>query len=161
MRRVSRRDQITMSPQEVRAFAASQRVLTCASIGPGGRPHLMPLWYVPEDEALLAWTYARSQKARNLQRLPQATLQLEAGEAYEELRGVMFECDVELIDDREHVQAIGLAVALRYAPGELTVQTAPPGLVQFVAHQAPKRDGLRFIPTRTVSWDHRKLAGTY
>ena len=147
-----------MSPDEVRAFAVQQRVLTCASMGPGGRPHLMPLWYVPDGDALLAWTYARSQKARNIERLPQVTLAIEAGETYDELRGVMYECDVELIRDTERVRAIGLAVALRYAPGELTPETAPPELIAFVARQAPKRVGLRFVPTRVASWDHRKLA---
>ena len=30
-----------------------------------------------------------------------------------------------------------------------------------VAAQAPKRVGLTFVPTRTVSWDHRKLGGVY
>jgi hypothetical protein len=32
---------------------------------------------------------------------------------------------------------------------------------QMVEKQAPKRVGLRFLPTRTVTWDHRKLAGAY
>ena len=27
--------------------------------------------------------------------------------------------------------------------------------------QAPKRIGLRFVPRRVASWDHRKLAGDY
>jgi hypothetical protein len=27
--------------------------------------------------------------------------------------------------------------------------------------QAAKRVGLQFVPRRVVSWDHRKLAGTY
>jgi hypothetical protein len=30
-----------------------------------------------------------------------------------------------------------------------------------VASQAPKRVGLRFVPSRVVSWDHRKLGGVY
>ena len=56
----------------------------------------MPLWYVVRDPAsagpqLWAWTYAASQKVRNLERDPRATLQVEAGEDYEELRGVMLE----------------------------------------------------------------------
>ena len=121
----------------------------------------MPLWFAADGETLLAWTYARSQKTKNLERCPQATVQLEAGDTYEELRGVMHECDVELITDPEQVAAIGLAVALRYAPGDLTSDSAPPELREFVARQAAKRVGLRFIPTRTVSWDHRKLGGTY
>ena len=150
-----------MSPDEVRAFTAAARVLTCASVGPGGRPHLMPLWYVPDGDALLAWTYARSQKAVNLQRLPQATVALDAGDSYDQLRGVMHECDVELITDADRVAAIGLAVLVRYAPGELTIDDAPPEAHTLVQRQAPKRVGLRFIPTRTVSWDHRKLGGVY
>jgi nitroimidazol reductase NimA-like FMN-containing flavoprotein (pyridoxamine 5'-phosphate oxidase superfamily) len=150
-----------MSAEELREFTAQQRVLTCASIGPAGRPHLMPLWFIADGDALLAWTYARSQKTRNLERCPQATVQLEAGATYEDLRGVMHECDVELITDTERVAAIGLAVALRYAPGEWTPDSAPAELREFVDRQGAKRVGLRFIPTRTVSWDHRKLGGTY
>jgi PPOX class probable F420-dependent enzyme len=150
-----------MRASERAAFITESRVMTCATIGPGGRPHLMPLWYAPEGETLLAWTYAASQKARNLERLPQATLQIEAGVTYEELRGVMLECDVELIRETERVQEAGLSIALRYAPGEMTVADAPPELVEFVARQARKRVLMRFTATRIVSWDHRKLGGGY
>ena len=151
-----------MSAEECREFLATQRVVTCASVGPNGRPHLMPLWYVPSDDVLLCWTYAASQKAKNLERLPQATLQVEAGVGYDELRGVMMECDVELIREPERVKAAGLAIALRYAPVELEPGAEPPPqLVEFVARQAAKRVALRFTPTRAVTWDHRKLGGSY
>ena len=30
-----------------------------------------------------------------------------------------------------------------------------------VAKQAQKRIGLTFVPFREVTWDHRKLGGTY
>jgi PPOX class probable F420-dependent enzyme len=158
---MSRRDQIRMTDEEVASFLAEQRVVTCASIGPDGRPHLMPLWFVADGETLLAWTYAASQKAKNLRRDPRATLQIESGDSYEELRGLMFEADAELVETPEEVAAIGLLIALRYAPGDLTPADAPPELRDFVAAQARKRLVLRFRPTRTVSWDHRKLAGTY
>ena len=64
----SRRDRIRMSDDEVRAFLADRRTVACATVGRGGRPHVMPLWYVlePDGGALRAWTYAKSQKARNL-----------------------------------------------------------------------------------------------
>jgi hypothetical protein len=32
---------------------------------------------------------------------------------------------------------------------------------EMVRKQAQKRVGLTFTPTRTVSWDHTKLGGTY
>ena len=152
----SRRDQIRMSDAEVRDFLAERKIVSCATIGPRGRPHLVPLWYVPDGLELRGWTYAASQKAKNLERDPRATLQVEAGVAYEELRGVMFECDVELERDADRVADYGWALFTRYGGGD-----PAPAVREMVAKQAPKRVGLRFKPTRTVSWDHRKLGGGY
>ena len=148
----SRRDQIRMSEAEVTAFLAEHKVMTVGTIGPAGRPHLMPLWYVPEGTTLTGWTYAKSQKAKNLERDPRATIQVEDGVEYAELRGVMMECDVELDTD---AKPYGLALFRRYA-GELNE-----GIREMVANQASKRVGLRFTPSRIVSWDHRKLGGAY
>jgi PPOX class probable F420-dependent enzyme len=151
----SRRDLIQMTDEELRAFVAERMVMQCATVGPRGLPHLVPLWYVPEGIELVGWTYAKSQKARNLEREPRATIGIEDGVRYEELRGVMFECDVEVERDPAKVEQNGLMLFERYA-GELT-----PEIRDMVAKQAPKRVGLRFVPSRTVSWDHRKLGGTY
>src|SRR3954454_14099266 len=152
---MSRRDQIRMSEDEVRAFLDEQRTVTCATNGRDGFPHLMPLWYVVDEGVMQAWTYSRSQKVRNLERDPRATLQVEAGEEYQELRGVMFKCDVELIRDTERVQEFGVALFDRYAPG------GGEAVVQMVAAQAPKRVVLRFVEQRRATWDHRKLGGIY
>jgi hypothetical protein len=157
----SRRDQIRMSDDEVRAFLAEQMVMTIGTIGPNGRPHLMALWYVPtkgvrpllgSDPLLTGWTYAKSQKAKNLERDPRATIQVETGVQYHELRGVMMECDVEMDRDAE---PYGLALFERYAG------TLDEAVTTMVEKQAPKRVGLRFKPTRIVSWDHSKLGGAY
>jgi PPOX class probable F420-dependent enzyme len=153
----SRRDRIRMSDDEVRDFLAERRTVVCATVGRDGRPHLVPLWYVvdPEGDALLAWTYAKSQKARNLERDPRATLETDAGEEYSELRGVMLECNVHLEHDTARVEEYGLAILARQG-AEATVEVQ-----EAVRAQAPKRVGLRFTPTRVVSWDHRKLGGEY
>jgi PPOX class probable F420-dependent enzyme len=157
----SRRSQITLSDAEVLAFLEEERVVTCATMGPGQRPHLMPLWYVLDDGRITAWTFGKSQKVRNLERLPQATLQVEAGrDQYASLRGVMLECDVEIVRDPARVEAIGAALARRYG-GLPADAPLPPAALAMVQRQAPKRVGLRFDPTRTVSWDHRKLGGVY
>ena len=87
----SRRDQIRMTDDELRVFLAEQKIVSVATIGPNGRPHLVPLWYVADGDELRGWTFAKSQKAKNLERDPHATLQVEAGVEYQELRGVMFE----------------------------------------------------------------------
>jgi PPOX class probable F420-dependent enzyme len=151
----SRRDQIAMTPDEVKTFVAEQMVMQCATIGPRGLPHMVPLWYVPQDPELIGWTYAKSQKARNLDRDPRATVGMEEGVRYDQLRGVTFECDVEVERDPNEVEGYGLRLFERYA-GELTEE-----IRAMVAAQARKRVGLRFRPSRTVSWDHRKLGGAY
>jgi PPOX class probable F420-dependent enzyme len=149
---MDRRRQIRMSEAELAAFLDDQRTVTCATIGPEGRPHLVALWYVPTGARLDCWTYAASQKARNLERDPRATLLTEAGTTYQELRGVSLECDAELVRDPDQVLDIGVALATRYSGASPT-----PDLRAALAPQAAKRVGVRFRPTRISSWDHRKL----
>jgi general stress protein 26 len=153
----SRRDQIRMSDEELETFLVGQKTMQCATNGPRGIPHMVPLWFVADGGELRGWTFAKSQKAKNLERDPRATLGVEDGVAYEELRGVMFECDVEVETDTEVVAAFGVELFERYLEGgPLSPETR-----QAVEGQAPKRVGLRFHATRTVTWDHRKLGGTY
>jgi Pyridoxamine 5'-phosphate oxidase len=149
---MDRRRQIRMSEAELAGFLDGQRTLVCATLGPGGRPHLAGLWYVPLAGRLDCWTYAASQKARNLERDPRATLMTEAGGGYQELRGVTMECDAELVRDLELVLDICVALAVRYGGS-----TPSPELRAALSPQATKRVGIRFIPTRVSSWDHRKL----
>src|SRR5947208_11306102 len=114
----SRRDQIRMSDDELREFVEEQKVMTVATLGPSGRPHLMPLWYVPQpDGDLIGWTFAKSQKAKNVERDPHATVQIEDGVEYQELRGAMLECDVGLERDTAEVTGFGTKIFERYAPG--------------------------------------------
>jgi nitroimidazol reductase NimA-like FMN-containing flavoprotein (pyridoxamine 5'-phosphate oxidase superfamily) len=153
---VSRRDAIAMSDEEVSAFLAEQRVVVCATNGAGGWPHLMPLWYVVRDGEVWAWTYARSQKIRNLERDDRATLQVEDGEEYQELRGVMLETHVVIHRELEVVAQAGAEIFERYSGG-----SAGGEAVAAVTAQAAKRVALQFVPVRVASWDHRKLAGVY
>lgn len=157
---MSRRDQIRMTEDEVRAYFAEQKVINVASVGPNGRPHLAPLWYFPHEDGVATWTYGTSQKAKNLRRLPEATVLVEDGDSYEKLRGISLEADVEIIEDTAEVTRMGITLMQRYA-GAQPGDPAPAELQAFIAGQAPKRIGLVFRPTKIVSWDHTKLGGTY
>jgi len=159
-----------MSEVEAEAFFAEERTVTCATIGPRGWPHLMPLWYVlraaPAGEPgprLWAWTYAVSQKVRNLERDLRVTLQVEAGEQYQELRGVMLECEVVIHRELETVRALGHEIFARYASprGEPPAEHLPAEVGVMVDKQAVKRVALEFVERRRASWDHRKLDGIY
>jgi hypothetical protein len=156
----SRRDQIRLSDEEVLALLDEERTVICATNGPRGWPHLMPLWYVVrrtgEDGApqLWAWTFAKSQKAVNIGRDARATLQVEAGERYDELRGVMLECDVVVHREVERVRELGLELYTRYAEVDDDVRA-------MIDKQAPKRIAMQFVERKRATWDHRKLGGTY
>jgi PPOX class probable F420-dependent enzyme len=153
---VSRRDQIRMSADEQAAFLSEQRTVICATNGVGGWPHLMPLWYVVRGEDIWAWTYSKSQKVRNLERDPRATLQVEAGRAYDQLRGIMIEARTEIHRDTDLVVALGTELAERYGGG-----SPAPEAMDAIRAQAAKRVALQFVAQRTATWDHRKLAGGY
>lgn len=153
---MSRRDQIAMSAEQIAAFLDEQRVVICASNGPRGWPHLMPLWYVVRDGEVWAWTYGKSQKVRNLERDARATLQIESGDQYHELRGVMIEAETVLHRDPEVIAGVGVELAARYSGVE-----AGPEAKQVVLAQAAKRVALEFKPQRVSSWDHGKLGGVY
>lgn len=164
-----------MAPEEMAAFLRDQRVVVCATNGVRGWPHLMPLWYVVRGEELWAWTYAKSQKVRNLERDVRATLQVETGEQYHELRGVMIEAETTLHRDLEVVSDFGLELFRRYASDESAngddgpggggsgadAAPADPQYLEVLRTQATKRVALQFRPLRVASWDHGKLGGVY
>jgi len=151
---VSRRGQIVMTAEEARAYLAEQRTVICATNGHDGFPHLMPLWYVLRDGRIWAWTYAKSQKVKNLERDPRATLQVETGVEYAELRGLMLRCDVTIHRDVEVVTDFAMELVGRYLGGG-------EGARDGFRKQAPKRVALEFVERDRVTWDHRKLGGTY
>ncbi len=145
-----------MAPDEVGAFLAQERTVICATNGRDGFPHLMPLWYVLRGDELWSWTFAKSQKVRNLERDPRATLQVEAGALYEELRGVMLKVDVTIHRDTDEVAALGFELYRRYTAGD--DGEVADDVRAMVLAQAPKRVGLQFTERSRTSWDHRKLA---
>ena len=151
---MSRRDLIKMTAEEADAFLAEEKTVTCATNGRNGFPHLMPLWFVLRDGRIWAWTYAKSQKVKNLERDARATLQIETGLAYEELRGVMLRCEVTIHRDVEVVTDFAMELVDRYGGGADAMR-------EVFRKQVPKRVGLEFVERDRVTWDHRKLAGTY
>ena len=154
----SRRDQIKLTDDEQHELIENERVVVVSSLGPRGWPHLMPLWYVPRQDEIWIWTYAKSQKVKNLERDARATLLIETGIEYGELRGVQIEAEAELIRDLDQIVEYGMEMTVRYSEGIESVEgDAAAGL----RAQAPKRVAIHFHPKRVASWDHRKLGGVY
>ena len=155
---MSRRAQIRLTPEEQRELLESERVVVVSSIGVRGWPHSMPLWYVPRDTDIWIYTYTKSQKVKNLERDPRATLLVETGHEYGELRGVEIEAEAEIHRDADTVFDVATELTVRYSDDISSVEG---DAAEALKAQARKRVAVRFEPRRIASWDHRKLGGTY
>jgi PPOX class probable F420-dependent enzyme len=151
------RSDVSMSREEIVAFLEPARVGVLATIGSDGRPHLSAMWFVPVGDELHMWTYSKSQKALNARRDPRATLLVEEGESYNELKGISVSGDVLVTDDFERVRAVGVALYERYTKPRLGTAVED-GPIEAIERQAHKRVALVLSMDKVASWDHSKLA---
>jgi nitroimidazol reductase NimA-like FMN-containing flavoprotein (pyridoxamine 5'-phosphate oxidase superfamily) len=154
----SRRDQIRMTPDEVRTYLEERRRIIVVTNGVNGLPHAMPMNYgLDEAGRILISTFRKSQKVKNLERDPRATLLVESGTAYSDLKSAMLYCDAEVIDDpalvSELIRRIRADEALSASLGKLRGEQLQASI--------PKRVIVRFSAFRILSWDHAKLGGFY
>jgi PPOX class probable F420-dependent enzyme len=140
-----------MSDDEIAEFIDHSRTATLATVSPGGGPHLVAMWYAVLDGEIWFETKAKSQKAVNLRRDPTVTVMIEDGSTYDTLRGVSIEGHAEIVDDPDSLLRVGISVWERYT-GPYTDEVRP-----FVDQMMNNRIAVRVAPTRTRSWDHRKL----
>src|SRR6476659_3108954 len=64
-----------MTPEKTRAFLShGTRTAKVATSGPGGQPHVMPVWFALDGEELVFTTWGDSVKGRNLRRNPRAAI---------------------------------------------------------------------------------------
>lgn len=144
---------VRMSEQEVQRFLGERMKVQVATVNPDGSPHLTTLFYVLHDGRIAFWTYASSQKIRNLERDPRITCLVEDGEDYFELRGVSITGRADLVRDEDRIRAIGTAVAGRMAGG---ADLGEIGAAE-VERQVRKRVAVLVTPDRVASWDHSKM----
>jgi PPOX class probable F420-dependent enzyme len=151
----SRRDTIRMTDAEVDEFLSGRHVMNIATHSPDGSIHLVAMWYGFIDGCPAFETYARSQKVVNLRRNPSITVLVEDGDDYDELRGVEIVGRAEIIeqDDEERLVEVARSVVARYYPID-----DPADLDVAARALMAKRVGIKVVPEKTVSWDHRKLA---
>lgn len=147
----NQRSQITMTGEEIAAFIDQQRTITMATVGPGGTPHLVAMWYAVIDGQIWFETKAKSQKAQNLLRDNRITCMLEDGYTYDSLRGVSLEGRATIVTDPALIWPVGVSVWER-CNGPYSDEMKP-----YVEAMMHKRVAVRVDVERTRSWDHRKL----
>ncbi len=144
-----------MTDDEVRTFLDGRHVLNVATFNHDATIHLVAMWYGFLDGDIVFETFAKSQKVQNLRRDGRITVLVEDGDDYGELRGVEIVGTGEIIEDPAEILAVARDVIRRYH------DLKPEDVDAAAELLANKRVGIRIRPERTVSWDHRKLSGTY
>jgi len=148
---VNQRDLIKMTPGEVEAFLAERRSMTMSTISADGTIHSVAMWYGFLEGAVAFETKIKAQKVVNLRRDPRLTCLVEAGDTYDQLRGVSLVGTGEIVTEPERIWELGVSVFERYnAP--YTEDMKP-----FVEAMLNKRVVVKMTVGRTVTWDHRKL----
>lgn len=143
---------IAMTAAEVDEFLATERTCRVATTGGDGRPHVAPLWFVWDGTSLWLHSVVRSQRWTDLLRDPRIAVVVDAGEAYDELRGVELSGEAEVAGEVPRTSAPDPVLshperlfAAKYTGGEFTTDG--------------RHAWLRLTPDKLVSWDFRKLAG--
>ena len=153
---MNRRADIAMTPGEVDSYLSEARTMILATIGPDGVPDPVGMWFVMLDSDIWMRTYAKSQKALNLQRDSRFSALAEDGERYAELRGVQLSGRVELVDDIDRICDIAAGLLVKY---EGLDPVDVPAVRDAYRPTATKQIAMRLVPERVVSWDHSKLVG--
>ena len=131
-----------MTSDETRAFLLEgTRTAALATVRPDGRPHVAPVWFTLDGDALLFNTGENTVKGANLQRDGRVALMVDDEEP--PFAFVSIEGDVSLSDDLDTMRYWATRIAARYmgedqaeaygkrnaVPGELLVRVRPTKIV--------------------------------
>jgi PPOX class probable F420-dependent enzyme len=150
-----RRD-ISLTTEELQLLLSEPLNAALTTLDRDGWPHPTAMWFIPGEDSVRMWTYAKSQKAVNLRRDPRCALLVERGSLYPELRGVLIRGAASLLEDRDEVRAIGVGLHERYVEPSMGLP-AQGAILEEIERQAAKRLGILVPFERVASWDHRKL----
>jgi PPOX class probable F420-dependent enzyme len=146
------RDKVRMTDDEIDDFLWASKTLVVSTLDRDGASHLTALWFALHEETIVFETYGSSQKVLNLRRDPRISVLCEAGEAYDQLRGVSIQGNAEIVDSGPRLAELMTVVIKRNTPG-LDAAT----LAGHVNAMTTKRVVVVVRPEKVISWDHRKL----
>jgi nitroimidazol reductase NimA-like FMN-containing flavoprotein (pyridoxamine 5'-phosphate oxidase superfamily) len=153
------RKPISMTDDESYAFLDGQLTAVFSTIGPAGYPHQVNMMFAPRPGLIEFTAFSKSQKVRNIHRNGAVSLLAEDPMPYNEIIGGLFIGDAEIVDDYDAVVRVATTVAERYQRIDPANWAINPEVD--IAATAKKRVLIRLDVKKIVSWDHRKLLGSY
>ena len=149
-------NKLRMEPALINAIMEAEPRLRIATLGPAADINLTPMTFGWAGGHV--YLFGRGQKVANLRRTPTATVLVDTGDAWTELRGIMMRGEARVLEDlqaekadpylQEACENIGVKHGL--------VRDGKPAAYKATASGKSRR-WIVFTPRRTVSWDNQNL----
>lgn len=156
--------ELALTDEELDELMLSTWNMRIATLGPGTRINLTPLWF--------GWTggriyfFGRGQKVVNARRSPDCTVLVDRNDRFPELQGAMFQGHATVLEDAgaeaadPHLEAARWQMGTKYAGGH--GEAAPEDPTQPIRNESSARGKswrwVVVVPDRIVSWDNKKIA---
>ena len=137
---------LSFTREELEAFLRTQRTARVATTGPGGSPHVVPLWFIWHEGTLFLNSTLGNPTVGNMLRSGRAAAVIDDGEEYEVLRGATITGRVEEAEDDPRLPRVEREWSEKYLGGEPVPY-----------RRWRNRVWLRLVPERIASWDFRKI----
>src|SRR5215213_3169143 len=154
--------ELGLTPDELDELMASTWNMRIATIGPGDRINLTPLWFGWSGGNV--YFYCRGQKIANLRRTPACSVLVDRNERFPDLQGAMLQGSAVVLETAADEAADpNLAVAQaqmgpKYAGGHgEPAPASTEGLVFGPSARGRSWRWVAFTPTHVVTWNNKKL----
>ena len=152
--------ELALDAAQIEEIMASQWNMRIASVGPGSRINLTPMWFGWAGGRV--YFYGRGQKVVNLRRNPECTVLIDRNEKFPELQAVMFQGRAQVLEDAAaeaadpHLAEARVQMGRKYngGHGRAPVADPPPNSA---TGGGRNRRWVVVVPRHTVSWDNFKL----
>jgi nitroimidazol reductase NimA-like FMN-containing flavoprotein (pyridoxamine 5'-phosphate oxidase superfamily) len=154
---------LALTEQELDELMTTSWNMRVATVGPGTRINVTPLWFGWAGGAV--YFYCRGQKIANLRRNPVCTVLVDRNERFPELEGAMLQGTAQILEtvDDETADAqldhVRRQMGAKYAGGHgESAATASEAPAPFAASARGRSwRWVRFAPTQIVTWDNHKI----
>jgi PPOX class probable F420-dependent enzyme len=138
----------TTAAARILRFLEREPVVWLSTVRPDGGPHLVPIWFSWDGEALLVFSKPHAQKVRNLRQHPSVMLAL--GNAEDDF-------DIGMIEGRAELLDVPTAVAM--PPAHVTKYAAQLASIGLSADEyaATYAQVIRIHPVRFLPWHGRTI----
>ena len=146
---------IRFTDDEEREFLATTHTAVVTTIRRDGWPISLPVWFASVDGAVYMRTPTRSKKAARVRHDDRACFLVEAGEAWADLRAVVWLGHLVEVTDPEMHERAGRAISAKYAGFSMVRAKVPDATKR---HYGPTDVMYELRPDeRRLTWDNRKL----